>query len=152
MTDLNESIARIEKCFWLPGIIYNDPSDEFCEFFDECEDVDGLPEIANAHSLVDDDGFSERDAAEDALGQMAHRKRDGFLFQVAVPVTSHHRPGSYQFSWGHYICKWMYARTVAEMAAKARAFADERLALDGKPATPSVSVIAREEDKAEKVE
>lgn len=135
MADLHESIARIEKVFWLPGIIYNDPSDAFVDFLEECNSIEGLPEIASAHRLAEEEGMSDRDAAEEALGQMARRNRDGFIISVAVPITSHHTPGSYQFSWGHYTVKWMYARTPAEMASKARAFEAERLARDRKLST-----------------
>jgi len=132
MADFQNSIARIEKIFWLPGIIHSEPSDAFADFFDECDSIDGLPEIASVHSLAVDEDMSVREAAEETLCQMARRQRDGFIFEVAAPVTSHHRVGSFQYSWGHYTCKWMYARTLDEMAKKALSFEAERLAHDGK--------------------
>lgn len=134
----DQSNVRIEKLIWLPGAVgCGNPSEDFEEFIEEATDglmtdavFTALPELKGLLEMVEQEGLSAREAAEEIAGSLLHKKRLGFLIFVNTPVTSNHRVGAYTFSWGHCYCEWLYVPTFEQIPEACANWAAERLATD----------------------
>lgn len=133
----NDANVRIEKMFWLPAALgCGTPSEDFCEFIEEASDgmaplvLKSLPELGRAIECAADEGYSDRETAEESGGILLRNGRHGFLLNVSTPVTSNHRSSGYTFSWGHTYNAWLYAATFEDIAPTCAAWAAECLADD----------------------
>ena len=116
-----EANVRIEKLFWLPGVLgCQAPPDDFIEALDEIREsgliLDAIPQLRSVFSLADDEGLDCSDLPEEVAAVLMHHQHCGFIFEAATPVTSNHRSGGgYTMSWGHYYTVWMYAETADDI-------------------------------------
>ena len=130
MQTLENSIARIEKVIWLGGQVYADAMSDEMEQFIEDQPLATVPQLRPIFDLAEGEELSTEETA-DEMRSYCHRKGLlGFLFSVAVPVTTNHHAGGYSYSWGHYTSSWFYAESTDAMVEKALAYAGERLLKD----------------------
>lgn len=114
---LEESTVRIEKCIPLFGAFSCDePSAELEEFFDEASDAD-FDRLFHGLDVDNMDTF---------LQSLILSERLGFLVQIATPVMRPFGGTSFQYSWGHYYTRWIYADSIQHLVDQAVAWAAER--------------------------
>jgi hypothetical protein len=117
---LFDADVRIEKLFWTEALCADAPSDfeEFVE--DELYDEDDL--MATLPFLHDGE------SAEDVLSELSFHNHHGFFIQLASPIPSRIKRGSYCSSWGHYRTKWLFLRNLGDVAFAAEKFREEVMA------------------------
>jgi hypothetical protein len=128
---LQDANVRLEHLLWVPGIASGGrPPDVFCQFFEDVNEGSqihqALPEIAIVLGWESD----ESTLLDELAQEMIARKRHGFIFQAATPVTSKHTDFGHSYSWGSYHVEWMYADTLEQMVEWCVKWAAANVALD----------------------
>lgn len=107
-----EATARIEKQFFLAGVLANDElPDDFEDFL--CDEDWDVLEACFGHipQRVKDEAEDNHDAA--LPDWLRESRKLGIVLQMATPVMIPKGNGT-SYSWGYYTTKWVYGETMAK--------------------------------------